>query len=164
MIKKILIALAMVFVAIQFVRPEKNNSGDNQYDISTKYNVPPRIGTLLQSACYDCHSNTTRYPWYSNIQPVAWWLSDHVKHGKGHLNFSTFTNRKVAIQYHKFEEISEMVQKKEMPIAAYTVLGLHADADLSDEERGTLVNWAEEQMAMMKEAYPADSLVLKRKK
>ncbi len=164
MIKKILIALGIVFLIIQFVRPEKNNSGENQYDISTKHNVPPEVTTLLKGACNDCHSNMTHYPWYSNIQPVAWWLDGHVNNGKRHLNFSEFANRKAAIQYHKFEEIVEMVKKKEMPLPSYTKLGLHADANLSDEERSTLVNWAQEQMAMMQVVYPADSLVLKRKR
>jgi hypothetical protein len=162
MIKKILIALAIVFVVIQFVRPEKNNSGDNQYDISTKYNVPPEIGTLLNGACNDCHSNQTRYPWYSNIQPVAWWLNNHVTEGKRHLNFSEFTKRRAAIQFHKLEEIAEMVQKEEMPLPSYTLLGLHPDANLSDKERETLVLWAQGQMAMMQVMYPADSLVMKR--
>ena len=109
MIKKILIALLVVFVIIQFFRPEKNDSNDLTHAISTKYNVPENIQTMLKGACNDCHSNNTTYPWYSNIQPVAWWLNDHIEHGKGHLNFSSFTNRPLAVQYHKFEEIVEMV-------------------------------------------------------
>ena len=163
MIKKILIALAIVFVAIQFIRPKKNISGENQYDISTQYNVPPEIATLLKGSCNDCHSNYTRYPWYSNVQPGAWWLNNHITEGKGHLNFSEFTNLKAASQYHKFEEIAEMVEKKEMPLSSYTMLGLHSEADLSDKERETLVLWALGQREMMKVIYPTDSLERKRR-
>lgn len=164
MLKKILVALAIAFIAIQFFRPEKNNSGENQYDISTKYNVPPEVGSLMEAACNDCHSNLTKYPWYSNIQPIAWWLEGHIEEGKEHLNFSEFTAKRPAIQYHKFEEIVEKVEEKEMPLASYTMLGLHADGNLTDEERHVLINWAQEQMAIMKAVYPADSLVRKKRR
>jgi len=163
MIKKILIALAIVLVLIQFVRPEKNLSGDNTYAIETKYNVPPEISTLLAGACNDCHSNTTKYPWYANVQPAAWWLANHVNEGKEHLNFSEFTKRTIAVQNHKLDEVVEMVKEKEMPLASYTWLGLHPEADLTDEQRAELTLWAQSQMAMLAAKYPADSLVLKRK-
>lgn len=163
MIKKIFIALAIVLVLIQFVRPEKNLSGDNTHAIEKAYNVPPEISTLLEGACYNCHSNTTEYPWYSNIQPVAWWLADHVNEGKRELNFSNFTSRRIAVQNKKFKEIVQQVKEKEMPLPSYTYLGLHPEAKLTDEQRATLTLWAQSQMAMIAAKYPADSLVLKRR-
>ena len=163
MIKKIFIALAIVLVLIQFVRPEKNLSGDNTHAIETAYNVPPEVSTLLEGACYNCHSNTTEYPWYSNIQPVAWWLADHVNEGKRELNFSNFTSRRIAVQNKKFKEIAQQVKEKEMPLPSYTYLGLHPEAKLTDEQRATLTLWAQSQMAMIAAKYPADSLVLKRR-
>lgn len=163
MIKKILIALAIVFVLIQFVRPEKNLSGDNTNAISTKYNVPPEVSTILEVACNDCHTNTTRYPWYAEVQPAAWWLANHVKEGKQGLNFSEFTKRRIAVQNHKLEEVIEMVKEKEMPLPSYTWFGLHADANLTDEQRATLTLWAQAQMDLIATQYPADSLVMKRR-
>lgn len=163
MIKKIFIALAIVLVLIQFVRPEKNLSGDNTHAIETAYNVPPEVSTLLEGACYNCHSNTTEYPWYSNIQPVAWWLADHVNEGKRELNFSNFTSRRIAVQNKKFKEIAQQVKEKEMPLPSYTYMGLHPEAKLTDEQRATLTLWAQSQMAMIAAKYPADSLVLKRR-
>lgn len=163
MIKKILIALAIVLVLIQFVRPEKNLSGENQHNISTKYNVPPEVATLLEGACNDCHSNTTEYPWYANVQPLAWWLANHVEEGKEHLNFSTFTSRRVAVQQHKLEEIVEMVKEHEMPMPSYTWFGLHPEAKLTQEQRQTLTLWAQSQMAINSARFPPDSLVLRRK-
>ena len=163
MIKKLLIALAIVLVLIQFVRPEKNLSGENQHNISTKYNVPPEVATLLEGACNDCHSNTTQYPWYANVQPVAWWLANHVEEGKEHLNFSTFTSRRVAVQQHKLEEIVEMVKEREMPLPSYTWFGLHPEAKLTQEQRQTLTLWAQSQMAINSARFPPDSLVLRRK-
>jgi Haem-binding domain len=162
MIKKILIGLVAVFVIIQFFHPEKNQSNDQTYYVSRKYVYPTDVDQILKAACLDCHSNKTEYPWYSNIQPVAWWLNHHVDEGKHELNFSTFLSRKVAIQNHKLEEIIEQVEKGEMPLASYTYLGMHPEANLSTEQKTTLINWAKAQMDTLKANYPADSLILKR--
>lgn len=163
MIKKILIALAIILVLIQFIRPAKNNLGGVQYSMPTRYSVPQEVNAILKPACLDCHSNVTKYPWYAEIQPAAWWLANHVNEGKEHLNLSEFTNRSIAYQHHKFEEIVEMVQEKEMPLPSYTWFGLHPDAKLTDAQRQTLITWAQAQMALIAANYPADSLVLKRR-
>jgi len=120
MIKKILIALLAIFIVIQFFRPEKNDSNDLTYAITTKYEVPDEVEQIFSVACNDCHSNKTEYPWYANVQPVAWWLNDHITDGKRHLNFSEFTKRPIAIQNHKLEETIEMVEKRDMPLESYT--------------------------------------------
>ena len=71
--KRILILLLIIFIGIQFIRPTKNKSGNiSANDISTKYPVPDSVQAILKVACNDCHSNNTRYPWYAEIQPVAW--------------------------------------------------------------------------------------------
>ncbi len=160
MLKKILIGLGVILIVIQFFRPEKNNSNDLTYAVSTKYEVPEQLNQIFRVACNDCHSNKTEYPWYANVQPVAWWLNDHVLDGKRHLNFSEFTSLPLAIQNHKFEEVVEMVEKKEMPLPSYTNLGLHSEANLSDAQRKIIMDWAKAQMAYLKDTYPADSLVM----
>lgn len=162
MLKKILLGLLAVFVVIQFIRPEKNESNDETNAVSTKFKVPEDVAAILKVACNDCHSNKTEYPWYANIQPVASWLAHHVEEGTHELNFSTLASRKVAIQNHKFEEIIEQVEKKEMPLPSYTYLGLHAAANLTDAQRQTLIQWAKTNMDSLKAQYPADSLVLRR--
>ena len=161
MLKKILIGLGVVLILIQFIRPEKNESNDNAYDISKNYQVPEDVNHLLKVSCNDCHSNKTEYPWYSNFQPAAWFLNSHVVDGKRHLNFSNFTKSPLAIQYHKFEEIVEMVEEKEMPIPSYTYFGLHPEAKLTPEQRDKTLDWSKAQMAYLKTTYPADSLVRK---
>lgn len=161
--KKILFGLLLAFVCLQLFRPAKNTSADNTYSIHTKYAVPEKVNHLLEVACNDCHSNETVYPWYANIQPAAWWLNKHVADGKKHLNFSTFTKLPIAVQNHKFEEVFEMIEKKEMPLASYTYLGLHKEADLTIEERKLLTDWAKAQMDTLKVHYHPDSLILKRK-
>lgn len=160
MFKKILLALLAVFIIIQFIRPEKNLSDDQSMNIATKYDVPADVKNILEVACNDCHSNKTVYPWYYNIQPVAWWMNEHVEDGKRHLNFSTFTSLSIARQNHKLEETVEMVEDDAMPLKSYTALGMHAEAKLTTAQRERLIQWAKAQMDTLKANYPADSLVM----
>jgi hypothetical protein len=159
--KKILIGLLVILLGLQFIRSTKNISGESKNDIAAKYPIPAEVMDILKPACMDCHSNTTRYPWYAEIQPVGMWLAGHVKEGKKELNFSEFTARKVAVQNHKFEEIIEMVKEGEMPLASYT--WTHKDAALTPAQRGIITNWAQAMMDTLRHQYPADSLVLRRK-
>ena len=159
MMKNFLIGLGLLLLIIQFIRPDKNELNDLTYDISTKYEVPGDVNHLMQVSCNDCHSNKTEYPWYANVQPVAWWLNHHVVDGKKHLNFSEFTKKPLFVQNHKLEEIMEMVEEKEMPLPSYTYFGLHPEANLTDAQRTMISDWAKAQMTYLRETYPADSLV-----
>jgi hypothetical protein len=131
--------------------------------MSAKYPMSPEVETIFKDACYNCHSNKTSYPWYAEVQPVTWWLANHVREGKEHLNFDEFTSRRIAYQNHKLEEIGEMVEKKEMPLPSYTWLGLHPEAKLSEAQRELIIQWARTQMDTLAQHYPADSLVMKRR-
>jgi hypothetical protein len=159
--KKVLMGLLVLVLGLQFVRPEKNISGVSTNALSNQYPVPEEVMAILKPACMDCHSNTTRYPWYAEIQPVGIWLANHVNDGKKHLNFSEFTARKIAVQNHKFEEIIENVKEEEMPLSSYT--WTHSDAKLTPEQREIITSWAQSMMDTLKAKYPADSLVLRRK-
>lgn len=140
-IKKTLIGLVVILVVIQFIRPEKNNNATaSADDINALYTVPDSVQQILKRACYDCHSNTTQYPWYSNIQPVAWWLNDHIHEGKDELNFSEFGKRPLAKQVKKLKKLAEEVEEGEMPLNSYT--WIHKEAVLTESEKHTLINWA----------------------
>lgn len=162
--KTILLSLLAILVVIQFIHPERNLSNDETNGVATKYPVPENVQVILKSACNDCHSNLTEYPWYSKIQPVDWWLTNHINGGKKHLNFSNFTHRPVAIQNHKFEETIEMVKEGEMPLKSYTWFGLHPEANLTPEQRQTLIDWAQSNMDFLKASYPPDSLVMPKRR
>lgn len=162
MIKKLLLALLVILLVLQAFRPEKNNSGNKENDISSLYPVPTNVEQILTKACNDCHSNNTVYPWYAEIQPVAWWLDDHVKDGKKHLNFNEFASYKLAKQYHKLEEVFDEVKGGEMPLESYTVV--HGDAKLTEAERSVLMDWSVAVRDTMKARFPADSLILKKTK
>lgn len=157
MIKKIGWALLTTLVVIQFIRPAKNEQPViAALHINTKYPADAAVKQILQKACNDCHSNHTSYPWYSKIQPVYWWLNGHIKDGKRHLNFDEFTNRPAWNQYHKFEEIQEMIDKNEMPLASYT--WIHKDAVLTPAEKEQLLTWVKTSKTTMERQYPKDSL------
>jgi hypothetical protein len=95
---------------------------------------------ILDKACNDCHSNNTKYPWYSNFQPVAWWLDHHVDEGKGEINFDEFLTYPAKKARHKMEEVNEMVKEGEMPLNSYT--WVHKDAVLTQAEKLVLAEWA----------------------
>ncbi len=135
------IVLSVTLVLIQFIHPVKNNNTTiNENDITRVYQVPDEVHKLLQRACYDCHSNNTTYPWYSKIQPVDWWLNDHVKDGKRHLNFSEFGTYTVKRKAKKLTEVAGTITDNEMPLSSYTLI--HKDAILTDAEKTLVVNWA----------------------
>lgn len=141
--KKLGIILLVALVAIQFIRPAKNQSTEAPVqDIMAVTQVPDDVAVLLRKACYDCHSNNTQYPWYSNIQPVYWWMNDHIEEGKDELNFSVWGSYKLKRKIKKYVEISEQVTEGEMPMESYT--WMHKEAKLSREERTRIVSWANE--------------------
>ena len=149
--------LLIALVAIQFFHPKKNiHEGDQPNAISKKFPVSADVKTILDKACMDCHSNNTRYPWYYNIQPVAWWLNNHVIDGKKELNFDEYVTRRPRFQYRRMEQTIDLVKKKEMPLDSYT--WTHKDAILTEEEKTKLYDWAKSVMTALEAQYPIDSL------
>lgn len=141
LVKKILLALLLVFIIAQFFGPEKND-GDyntlNTFMAETKPNE--EVKQILKESCFDCHSNTTKYPWYFNITPVNYWIADHIEHGKKELNFSKWAEYSLNRKEHKFEELWEEVEKKKMPLDSYT--WVHSEANLTKEQINSVVSWA----------------------
>lgn len=139
--KKLLLAILVIFIGIQFFRPARNQStAISANDVSQHYNVPANITDILKRSCNDCHTNNTVYPWYSNVQPVTWWLQNHINEGKRELNFSEFGSYTPKKQDHKMEEFIEQIEKDEMPLNSY--LWIHHDAKLSADDKQALIDWA----------------------
>ena len=156
--RKTLFWLIAVLIVLQFFRPDRNNvsAGPSAANINNFAAVPADIDQLLKTSCYDCHSNNTRYPWYAGVQPVGWWLGKHISEGKKELNFDAFGDYPLRRRYHKLEELEDMVDHDEMPLASYTLL--HKAARLSAEQKRQLVAWSEAVRKEMEENYPVDSL------
>lgn len=129
--------------AIQLFRPAWNESaGPFPNDIFAHNEAPDTVKAIIRENCYDCHSDNTRYPWYTNVQPVGWWMAWHVREGKEHLNFSEFAGYAPKRAAHKMEETYEMVEKREMPLPSYTIT--HREAKLTDEQIKLVADWARE--------------------
>lgn len=136
-----LLFLLFALVVMQFIkRPEKISEPVTDTDIILALNVDQEISAMLKSACYDCHSNQPRYPWYASVAPINWWIGDHIEEGRAELNFSLWTTFSARKRDHKLEELIEMVEEREMPLPNY--VPLHKEADLSDEQIAKLVAWA----------------------
>ena len=160
-IRVVAIVLLVALIIIQFFRPAKNEGQEiasNQ--ITAVQDVPVNVHQILKVSCYDCHSNTTHYPWYSNFQPAAWFMNDHIVNGKKEVNFSEFATYPTYRKYKKFKEIQKQVKEDEMPLFSYTVI--HRDAVLNADQKSALINWAAGSMKEMEAKYPADSLVKKK--
>ena len=140
-VKKVALALLVIFVALQFYRPEKNQAQGNHTALFiTQTNPSPEVKLILQESCYDCHSNNTEYPWYNNVAPVSYWLSNHIKDGKKHLNFSDWGNYDNKKKDHKLEEVVDMIEAGEMPLNEYT--WTHETAKLTEEQQNAVIAWA----------------------
>jgi len=136
-LKRIAVVLAVMFVVAQFVRPDMTNP---PVDPQLEYRAPAHIQPILDRSCNDCHSNRTRWPWYSQISPVSWWLKDHIDEGRHELSFSEFGSYAPKKAAHKMEEVCEMVEKGAMPLREY--LWGHPSARLSDADKQALCEWA----------------------
>jgi len=156
------LVLLSVFIIIQFFHPTKNISTDisiYKNDISTIYIIPDSIHQILKTSCYDCHSNNTQYPWYNNIQPIAWWLNHHVKEGKRALNFSEFVSYSIRKKYKKLDGLIKEIQSDKMPLSSYTLI--HRYAILTTDQKEKLINWATVIRDSIKTNTPADSMIKK---
>jgi hypothetical protein len=138
--KKILTVLLVAFIIIQFFPIDKTNPAPTPgMDFLKIKNTPPEVAKIINSSCYDCHSNETKYPWYSNFAPASWFLKNHINEGRKHLNFSTFAMYDPKIQAQKLHECIEMLEKKEMPLESYFIG--HQEAKLTDEQRKILIDY-----------------------
>ena len=139
--KKMVLAVLVLFLVIQFIQPAHNTSGQLlATDITKTLNVPDKILDIFKNSCYDCHSNDTRYPWYVYIQPMGWVMAGHIKEGKENLNFSDFGSYSVRKQANKLRAIETSVKDGSMPISLYTIM--HTDARLSAENKNLIIAWA----------------------
>ena len=137
---KILVFLLAILVIMQFFPIDKTNPAVIEEQEFLNIMQPPEsISNLLKNACFDCHSNHSKYPWYTNIAPLSWWIKGHIDHGRGKLNFSEWGSYSEKKANHKIEELVEFVSEKRMPLLSYIIA--HPEARLTKEEREEIVEW-----------------------
>ncbi len=137
--KKVLIGIAICFIAIQLIKPARNNKSESasSNDIAAVYSTPKNVKQILEIACYDCHSDHTYYPWYANIQPFGWLFNRHIKAGKAKINFSNFGSLPIRLQAGKLKNVQHSIEDGTMPLYSYTLI--HRKAILEQKENTVLI-------------------------
>jgi hypothetical protein len=142
-LKNISIAIIAFLVVIQFFRIDKTKPVTNPESDFIYIEKPPAdIAQKIKTACYDCHSNETVYPWYANIAPVSWMLQSHIIEAREHINFSEWENFPGGKRGHFKEECAEEITSGEMPLKSYTLI--HKDARMDESEIEKLAEWFNE--------------------
>ena len=140
-IRWLVVVLACLFVVAQFSRPARTNpAADQSLAFQSHVQVSPQVASIIDRSCGDCHSNKTRWPWYSNVAPVSWFVIDHVNEGRRNLNFSEWGRYTKRDTDGLFKQICQEVKSGAMPLSSYTPL--HPGSKLSPEDVKTLCDWA----------------------
>jgi hypothetical protein len=140
-IRIIAVVLGLVAVASLLSRPHRSEKADAP--LLEGANVPPRVRAAIERSCRDCHSEATRYPWYSYIAPISWLIKNDVEGGRKHLNFSTWSEYSVIRRERCLSEIANQVQDGGMPMSIYTFM--HRDAKLSKADVDAIFQWTQEE-------------------
>lgn len=155
MLRKILkisvLVIVLAFVLAQFIRPDFSNPPVVQSEtLAASTEVPADVQQVLSRSCSDCHSNETRYPWYSKVSPFNWFLADHIKDARREMNFSVWNTYAPKKKVKKLEELCEQVEQAEMPLPSY--LWIHREAVLAEGDAALLCNWSKLESARVKSA------------
>ncbi|MCL4401399.1 MAG: heme-binding domain-containing protein [Acidobacteria bacterium] len=139
-----LLGAGIVALGIQLVPAgyRTNPNVDETRTLWARSGVTPEVRSILDRACADCHSNQTRWPWYSHVAPVSWWLADHVKDGRKELNLSDWQqvlDRGPQRTSKKLTGICNLVRKGKMPLKSYLLI--HGNASLSPEDVNAVCAW-----------------------
>ena len=139
-VKLMLGVLMIILVVIQFFKPQKNLSEAPYEQLFKKqFNVDEQVNSVLAVSCYDCHSNNTKYTWYSEFQPMAWLMNKHIKEGKEKLNFDELHSLSDRRLRSKVNQIIEQVQQNKMPLNSYR--WMHKEAELTVEDKERLIQY-----------------------
>ena len=139
-VRRGLIGAGAVLLVAQLVPVDRSNP-----PIQGEVAAPAGVRAILRRACYDCHSNEVRWPWYGRVAPVSWLLERDVREGRREVNFSVFDQYPEKRRRRKWTEIPEQVEKGEMPPWFY--VAVHREARLSESDKAALVRWARERAA-----------------
>ena len=140
-IKKILFIGLIIFLLMQLYQPARNESFEQDItaNFTKVYNVPKNVKAIVRTSCYDCHSNNTNYPWYSNVQPVGFFMEHHIKEAKEDLNFDEWGKYSKRKQENKLDRIVKQIKSDEMPLASYTLI--HKNARLTTVQKEEIMDW-----------------------
>ena len=142
LLTRIVLAVLILLLAAQVIPVERDNP-----PAKLEIPAPTEVREMLERSCYDCHSNRTQWPWYSRVAPTSWFVASHVRDGQENLNLTEWPLLDVEAQQFFLGEMKEQIKLQKMPLGSYLIL--HWDARLSDSERALLVNWIDEEVALL---------------
>ena len=138
-----------LFVIVQFIRPARTNPvSEPSLALESHAQVEPKVAQILDRSCADCHSNKTRWPWYTQVAPVSWFVIDHVNHGRSHLNFSEWGSYDKERQTNLMRQMCAEVKSGAMPLSSYTPL--HPGSTLTAEDIKTICDWTNQAGSRMR--------------
>lgn len=139
-LKWVFLIVLVLLVAAQFVRPARTNPpAEPSLSIENQAQVSPAVNAIFERSCNDCHSNKTRWPWYTNVAPVSWFVISHVNEARTDMNLSEWGKMDRNRQRHRLEDMCEMVQSGEMPLSSYTPL--HPGSKLTQADIKVICDW-----------------------
>ena len=141
--KKLLYGFFILFLLVQFIPLPRTNP-----PVTEEIHIPGNLKSVIRNACYDCHSNETRWPWYAYVAPVSFLIVQHVQEGREELNFSTWDQYDLEKKLDILEDIEENIRKDKMPLKQY--LWLHRDAQLTPQEKADIIRWAKNYQRLLK--------------
>ena len=147
MIGWLAVLVVAIVLVIQVIPVERNVSTvppGQSFEKTEK--VPANVAAILKVSCYDCHSNNTRYPWYSELQPGAWFMARHIKKGRDELNFDEFNNYSKRRKKAKIKSVISQIEKEEMPLKSYLLL--HPDAGLTPNKKKVLLQFFQSELEL----------------
>ena len=137
LVRTLFIGAVVGGVGIQFVPvKEIGNNPPHRFNLD----APPEVDAVLRRACYDCHSNETRWPIYSRIAPGSWLMARDIHNGRNHLNFSEWADVDEDERQDDLENCWEQVESGEMPKWFY-IFPFHPDAKLSAGDKALLKSY-----------------------
>jgi hypothetical protein len=140
--------IILFFIVIQFFQPEKNDKLlDPQNDIVFVLEMPTPVKKKIVDACYDCHSDKTAYPVYNRIAPVSWFMANHIRNGKSHMNFSQWATYDKKKQIKLLTAICEELTHGEMPLKSYVFM--HSKAVFNKKEIEDICQWTDDASARL---------------
>jgi hypothetical protein len=139
-LKYFLIFIIIALIGSQFVRPDRFTTAEvTSDDITKKLQVPQNVQDIFKRSCFDCHSNHTVWPWYTNVSPVSWLVADDVTKGRKKMNMSEWGKMSQSKQEKKLQDICDQITDGTMPLDKYLLI--HKDAVLSQQEKDAICKW-----------------------
>jgi hypothetical protein len=152
-LKRLGVGLIIFLALSQFIRPARTNPPtDPRKTLEAAAHPPATVAVILDRACGDCHTNRTRWPWYTNVAPISWWIIDHVNEGRRRVSYDDWGDYDPARQRKELDQTCQRVDRQNMPLTSYLLV--HGEAALSDRDRQAICDWT--RAMMLTAAAPPD--------